>query len=189
MVAVGSQVVDSLQAWFSKRIQVKSQVGEENARSLGQTPIDQLIDDYWTKQDSTLIPYIVGKRYQTPLITRQDQTPGHQAAVIYLKSGEQQVWRQPAQDMDCFVKLIQDELVGMDPSMLRAYSSGDVRQALSFYEWALVIYEQLYKEKPNHPAIAKILYNLGCAWHDSGGSRKAVSYLERALAIYEQVHR
>ena len=189
LAEVASQVVERLQAWFSRRIEVKSQVGEENVQPLNQTPIAELIDDYWARQDSTLIPYIVGKLYQTPLIIRRAQIPGHQAAVIYLKSGGQQVWRQPAQAMDRFVKAIQDELSGMDPEILHTYSREDAQQILSYYERVLLIYEQLYKEEPNHPQVAKILYNLGRARCDLGSYKEAISDLRRALVIYDRLYK
>ena len=62
------------------------------------------------------------------------------------------------------------------------------RQAVSFYQRALAIYEQVYHETPNHPEIASTLGNLGIAWSDLGDARQAVTYFERALAIYEQVY-
>ena len=65
---------------------------------------------------------------------------------------------------------------------------GDARKALSNYERALGIREEVCKEKPNHPDIAKTLVGLGNAWRDLGDSLKAVSYYERALDIYEQVY-
>ena len=62
------------------------------------------------------------------------------------------------------------------------------RQAVSFLERALAIYEQVYQEPPNHPDIASTLGNLGITWSDLGDGRKAISFLERALAIFEQVY-
>ena len=66
---------------------------------------------------------------------------------------------------------------------------GDARKAVSFYERALAIDEQVHKEAPNHPDVARTLGNLGNAWRALGKARKAVSSYERALAIYEQVHK
>ena len=63
---------------------------------------------------------------------------------------------------------------------------GETRQAVSFFERALAIREQVYG--PNHPDVAKTLVGLGAAWGDLGDARKAVSHLERALAIYKQAH-
>ena len=65
---------------------------------------------------------------------------------------------------------------------------GDARQAVSFLERALAIYEQVYQETPNHPDIAGTLNNLGNAWRTLGDGRQAVSFYQRALAIYEQVY-
>ena len=62
------------------------------------------------------------------------------------------------------------------------------RQAVSCYQRALAIYEQVYQETPNHPDIASTLGNLGIAWSDLGDARKAVTYFERTLAIFEQVY-
>ena len=59
---------------------------------------------------------------------------------------------------------------------------GDARKAVSYYERALAIKEQVHKEVPNHPEIAGALNNLGLAWQVLGDVRKAVSYYERALA-------
>ena len=51
-------------------------------------------------------------------------------------------------------------------------------QAVSYYERALAIFEQVYHETPNHPDIAMTLNNLGNAWRDLGdGQSQAVSYL------------
>ena len=66
---------------------------------------------------------------------------------------------------------------------------GDARKAMSFFERALAIYEQVYKEDSSHPDIASTLSNLGTAWGDLGEACKAVNYYERALAIYEQVYK
>ena len=61
-------------------------------------------------------------------------------------------------------------------------------KAVSYYERALAIYEQVYQATPNNPEIATILNNLGNVLSDLGDGRKAVSYLERALAMDEQVY-
>ena len=63
---------------------------------------------------------------------------------------------------------------------------GDARQAVSFYDRALTIYEQVYQEASNHPDIARTLNNLGNAWRALGDARQAVSFYQRALAIKEQ---
>ena len=62
------------------------------------------------------------------------------------------------------------------------------RQAVSYLERALAIFEQVYQATPNHPEIASTLTNLGNAWSDLGDGRQAVSFYERALAIDEQVY-
>ena len=62
------------------------------------------------------------------------------------------------------------------------------RQAVSCYDRALAIYEQVYQEAPNHPDIASTLNNLGNTWLALGDARQAVSFYDRALAIYEQVY-
>ena len=62
---------------------------------------------------------------------------------------------------------------------------GDARKAVSFYQRALAIYEQVYHETPNHLDMAMTLNNLGNAWRSLGDTRKAVSFYQRALAIDE----
>ena len=59
-----------------------------------------------------------------------------------------------------------------------------MRKAVSFYERALAMYEQVCHETLNHPEIARNLSNLGDAWSDLGDGRK--SFYQRALGIYEQ---
>ena len=61
-------------------------------------------------------------------------------------------------------------------------------QAVSYYERALAIYKQVYKEDPHHPDIARTLGNLGNACRKSNAGQ-AVSYYGLALVIYRQVHK
>ena len=68
------------------------------------------------------------------------------------------------------------------------YALGDARKALSYYERALGIYQQVYAEEPNHPDIAAVLNHLGLAWYALGDAHRALSYYERALGIYQQVY-
>ena len=65
----------------------------------------------------------------------------------------------------------------------------DYPKAVNFYERALAIDEQVYKETLNHPDIASTLNNLGIAWRDLGDARKAKDRFERALKIYKQVYK
>jgi tetratricopeptide (TPR) repeat protein len=59
----------------------------------------------------------------------------------------------------------------------------DARQAVSFYQRALAIYEQVYAAKPDHPDIAGVLNNLGICWRDLGDLEKAWSYIKRSQEI------
>ena len=70
----------------------------------------------------------------------------------------------------------------------RNHVGRNYRQAVSYYERALAIYEQVYQETPNHPAIAWTLDNLGYAYYALGDAHQAVGFYERALAIYKQVY-
>ena len=179
-VSTGSQVVDSLQQWLSKSIEV-------SYPSQGKQTVEQLMDAYWTSKVPELVPYIVGKLHQAPLVIHPSQGSGDQEAVLYLKSGERKTWRQSAQEREQFVLLLQPKLV-IDSKTLHAYSHGDARQAVSFFERALAIKEQVYQETPNHPDIASTLNNLGAAWRALGDAKQAVSFYQRALAIKEQVY-
>ena len=62
-------------------------------------------------------------------------------------------------------------------------------QAVSFYQCALEIYEQVYKEDPNHPDIARTLGNLGNAYRDLEKADQAKSFFKRALVMWQQVHK
>ena len=74
--------------------------------------------------------------------------------------------------------------------MGRYYSEVQIayQASLGYYERALQILKQVYREEPNHPKIAATLIGLGNVWRDFGNAPQAVSYYECALAIYEQVH-
>ena len=65
---------------------------------------------------------------------------------------------------------------------------GDARKAVSFYQRALAIKEQVYHETPNHPSIASTLNNLGLGRQALGDALQAVSFYQRALKIYEQIY-
>ena len=65
----------------------------------------------------------------------------------------------------------------------------DYNQAVSYYERALAIYQQVHKNERNHPDIARTLGNLGNAYRDLEEALQAVSFFERALAMWKQVHK
>ena len=60
---------------------------------------------------------------------------------------------------------------------------GDMREAVSCYERALAIKEQVYQDEPNHPELAKTLESLGKIWLTLKDLRKFKSFFERAQAI------
>ena len=178
---IGSKVVDNLQAWLSKSIKI-------SYSPQGQQAVDQLMDDYWASKDPALVRYIAGKLQQTPLVIRPSQRQGYnEEAVLYLEGGNYKVWRGTSEEIALLRDLLALELV-KDPKSCHAYSYGDGRKIVSFYERALAMYEQVYKEAPNHPAIATILSNLGNAWNDLGEANKALSYHERVLPILQKVY-
>ena len=180
-VSTGSQVVDNLQKWLSKKIKI-------SYFPQGQRAVEQLMDEYWDSKDPELARYIVAKLQQTPLVIRPSQRRGYnEEAALYLAGGGFKVWRGDSEEIVQFKSLLASELA-KDQESFHTYSHGEARQAVSFYERALAIYEQVYQETPNHPDIASTLNNLGEAWRALGDTRKALSFLERTLAIYEQVH-
>ena len=65
----------------------------------------------------------------------------------------------------------------------------NMRKAASYYQHALEIKKQAYKEAPNHPGIAETLHNLGVVLCTLGDTKKAFGCLKRALAIYEQAYK
>ena len=178
-VSTGSKVVDNLQKWLSKSIEI-------SYFPQGQRAVEQLMDEYWDSKDPELIRYIVGKLHHTPLVIRPSKKRGYQEeAVLYLEGKDSKPRGVSTEEIDQLRTLLAGELK-KDQKTFHTYSHGDARQAVSFLERALAIYEQVYQATPNHPDIASILGNLGEAWRDLGDARQAVSYLERALAIYEQ---
>ena len=70
-----------------------------------------------------------------------------------------------------------------DQESFHTYSHGEARQAVSYLERALAIYEQVYHETLNHPDIASTLNNLGAAWRALGDERQADNYRELAERI------
>ena len=180
-VSTGSQVVDNLQKWLSKKIKI-------SYFPQGQRAVEQLMDEYWDSKDPELARYIVAKLQQTPLVIRPSQRRGYnEEAALYLAGGGFKVWRGDSEEIVQFKSLLASELA-KDQESFHTYSHGEARQAVSFYERALAIYEQVYHETLNHPDIASTLNNLGAAWRALGDERQAVSFYERALAIYEQVY-
>ncbi len=49
---------------------------------------------------------------------------------------------------------------------------------------AIVLYERLLAEAPDHPRIDSVLYQLGRAWEAEGDARRALSYLDRLVAKF-----
>ena len=61
-------------------------------------------------------------------------------------------------------------------------------QAVSFFERALEMWQQVHQNERNHPDIARTLGNLGNAYRDLEEARKAKSFFKRALAMWMQLH-
>ena len=178
-VSTSSQVVAKLQEWLSKKIKI-------SYFPQGQRAVEQLMDEYWDSKDPELVRFIVGKLHQAPLVIRPSQRRGeNEEAVLYLEGGSCKVWPGASEEIAQFRDLLSGELK-KDRKAFHTYSHGDARKAVSFYQRALAIKEQIYHETPNHPEIAGTLHNLGNAWVALGDARQAVSYYDRALAIYEQ---
>ena len=181
-VSTGSQVVDKLQKWLSKGIKI-------SYWSQGQRAVDQLMDEYWDSKDPELIRFILGKLHHTPLAIRPSQRRGYnEEAVLYLEGGGCKVWPGASEEIAQFRALLAGGLT-KDQETFHTYSHGDARKAANYYQRALAIYEQVYKEDPNLPEIAKILNNLVNTWLALDDARQAVSFLERVLAVYEQVYK
>ena len=131
--------------------------------------------------------------------------PFFQAEPFYDSSAESraaihQRMLQHKERKNCYEEVLADQEQRYDPNhpeiartvnnLGNAWSDlGDTRQAVSFYERALSIREQVYKEDPNHPDIAKAFNNLGNAWRDLGDGRQAVNFYQRTLAIFKQVYK
>lgn len=49
---------------------------------------------------------------------------------------------------------------------------------------AIVLYERLLAEAPDHPRIDSVLYQLGRAWEAEGNAERALSFLDRLVAKY-----
>jgi tetratricopeptide (TPR) repeat protein len=49
---------------------------------------------------------------------------------------------------------------------------------------AIVLYERLLAEAPDHPRIDSVLYQLGRAWEAEGDAERALSYLDRLVARF-----
>jgi tetratricopeptide (TPR) repeat protein len=64
--------------------------------------------------------------------------------------------------------------------------TGDVRQALEYYEQTLAIDKEVYGDK--HPSVATTLNNIGSAWAAMGEPKKALEYYEQALSIDMEVY-
>ena len=63
------------------------------------------------------------------------------------------------------------------------------RQAVSFYQRALAIYEQFYTKTPNHPDIARTLRNLGIVYEQKlNDYSKALDYYQKALQMQKALH-
>ena len=179
LVSVGSQVVDSLQEWFSKEIKLSH-------LSQSQRGVDQLMGDYWTSKDPKLVLRIIEKLHQTPLVIRPHRR-GYNELVLYLE-GEDKPWQRSSEEIAQFKDLLTGELA-KDCKTLHAYSHGDLRKAMSYLERYLAIYEQLYAQDPNHPDMARTLRSLGIVYGHLDKYTESLKYYQRALAIQQELHK
>ena len=182
------QVFDTLQKWLSKIIKI-------SYLPQAQKKVEELMNDYWENQDATLIPYIVWKLHQTPLVIRPSQRSdspkgqgGNDAGVaLYLEGGGEQVWQGSSELIAKFRALLEGESANPNNRKTFHVAYEDARKALSDYERVLTMYEHLWSNE--------MMVQLGALLEGANNrkpfhvaykdARQALSYYERALTMYE----
>jgi hypothetical protein len=81
-------------------------VREAAMKALGVVPLEQLIEGYWSTKNQELIPMIVPRCYQTPLMVTDSVTPDHKKMVLYDTAGKPVIWDKPRAEVDELAKLM-----------------------------------------------------------------------------------
>jgi HEAT repeat protein len=83
----------------------------EVRRAAMEVPLEQLIEGYWATKNQQLIPMIVPRCYQTPLMVTDSVTPNHKKMVLYDTAGKLVIgWDKPQEEVNDLVKLMRSYL-------------------------------------------------------------------------------
>ena len=78
--------------------------------ALEDVSLQQLLENYWSRPDAILIPYITTRLYHTPLVVGKNTREDHQQGILYTTTVEPPgKWEQPQEVVEHFVHLIQAE--------------------------------------------------------------------------------
>lgn len=78
--------------------------------ALEDVSLQQLLENYWSRPDAILIPYITTRLYHTPLVVGKNTREDHQQVILYTTTVEPPgKWEQPQEVVEHFVHLIQAE--------------------------------------------------------------------------------
>ncbi|MFM2428543.1 MAG: hypothetical protein RL012_427, partial [Bacteroidota bacterium] len=88
--------------------------GNEDVRrdameALEEFSLKQLIEHYWETKNEELIPIIMPKCYQTPLVVTDSNTPNCQKIVLYDTAGKPVSWNKPQKEVEELIKLMKSQ--------------------------------------------------------------------------------
>ena len=153
-----------------------SNVRQAAASALAEITLEQHIEVYWATKNKQLIPYIVYRLYQAPLVIDQRQ------AMLYRTAGQRKTWQKPAADLQHFVALIKYEA-----SQTKQGLEYQADQGPEYYEQCLARIQAFGLD--NHPDVALVLRNVGIAYHNLGNDAQALEYYQQALQMRQELHK
>ena len=83
-------------------------VREAAQEALWKAPLEELLEHYWSRPDTKLIPYITPRLYHTPLVIAKSVRSGPQRVSLYAAAGQAREWRQPQVVVEDFKRHVQD---------------------------------------------------------------------------------
>ena len=81
------------------------------SEALWKAPLKELLEHYWSTQDTRLIPYITPRLYHTSLVVDQRMRSGNSSQVtLYAGAGQPSTWEQPKSVVADFIGHVQHEV-------------------------------------------------------------------------------
>ena len=133
-----------------------SYVRSDAIYALGEIPLEPLIERYWAQKNKELIPFILTRLYQTPLMI----TDNHQKMFFYDAAENVVSWDQPQRAIKKFKKSLQEVLLAPDfVAVEAAYRQQDTLGVIYHCEEARKVLPAISSDIERH-----ICHNLACMY-------------------------